>query len=383
MSNSFKNLGVNEESIKALEFLNIKEPTEIQEKVIPVAIEGKSLIAQAETGSGKTLAFLLPIIERINVNINKNQCIIIAPTHELCIQIHNTITSITKNSNLEITSTPLIGGANIMRQVEKLKTKPHILVGSCGRILELIRKRKINTNSISTFVIDEGDRLLDRKNIDSVKKLIEELSSESQKMVFSATLNEESVHLCKTLMGDFEVLKSEITVNENIYHGYFRAEHRKKMEVLRKIIHAENPKKAIVFINTGFDVQKTLEKLKFHKINAVSIHGSIKKDDRKKALEDFKKGKANILVASDIAARGLDIQDVTHIINLDIPEEPTNYLHRAGRSARAGKYGVSFSLVDPKEEKLINIYEKTFNISIPQMYISRGQVWEVEDTNER
>lgn len=379
MLNSFKDLGVNNESIKALEFLNIKEPTEIQKKAIPAAIERKNLIAQAETGSGKTLAFLLPIIENIDPNIKKNQCIIIAPTHELSIQIHNTITNLKKNSNLNITSTPLIGGVNIMRQIEKLKNKPQILVGSCGRILELIRKRKINTNSISTFVIDEGDRLLDRKNIDAVKKLIEHIPNESQKMIFSATLTDESIYLCKTLMGDFDIIKSEVAVNKNIYHGYFKAEHRKKMEVLRKIIHAENPKKAIVFINTGFDVQKTLEKLKFHKINAVSIHGSIKKEDRKKALEDFKKGKATILVASDIAARGLDIQDITHIINLDIPEEPTNYLHRAGRSARAGKYGVSFSLVDPKEEKLIKLYENTFNISIPQMYISKGQVWEVED----
>ena len=378
MEQSFNELGINSELVKSLELLNIKVPTSIQKEVIPKAIEGKNLIAQGETGSGKTLAFLLPILEKINKDRNQNQCIIIAPTHELSIQIHNTIVELRNKSSLNITSTPIIGGVNIMRQIDKLKSKPQIIVGSCGRILELIRKRKINTNTIETFVIDEGDRLLDRKNIDGVKKLVEQIPEKAQKMIFSATLSEEAIYLAETLMGNFEIVKAKVTINKNIYHGYFKAEHRKKMEVLRKVIHAENPKKAIIFINNSYDVQKTLEKLKFHKINAVSIHGSIKKEDRKRALEDFRKGKVSVLVASDIAARGLDIKDVTHIINLDIPEDSNSYIHRAGRTGRAGQYGVSFSLVDPKEEKLIKQYESTFDIKIPQMYVANGQVWEVE-----
>ncbi|WP_029452406.1 DEAD/DEAH box helicase [Clostridium algidicarnis] len=381
MEVNFESLKITEKMISGLEGLEIKNPTEIQEKVIPLALEGKNLIGQSETGTGKTLSYLLPIIEKIDVNKKEMQCIIIAPTHELVMQIHNTISDLRNSSGIEVLSTPLIGSANITRQIEKLKSKPHIIVGSSGRILELIKKRKISAHTIKTMVIDEVDKLLDKDNIPSIKEIIKATPKETQIMMFSATITGNTLDVSKTLASDIVVVsvKNTNAVNENIIHGYILTEHRKKIDTLRKLISAVKPKRALVFINSSYDVEKTLEKLRFHNIKVDSVHGSNDKEDRQRALENFRKGSIQVLVASDIAARGLDIKGITHVINLDLPKDSKDYLHRAGRVARAGEIGEVFSLVDPKEEGLIKKYEDSFKIIIPEKYMYGGRVEIQED----
>ncbi|MBU3196382.1 DEAD/DEAH box helicase [Clostridium algidicarnis] len=381
MEVNFESLKITEKMISGLEGLGIKKPTEIQEKVIPLALEGKNLIGQSETGTGKTLSYLLPIIEKIDVNKKEMQCIIIAPTHELVMQIHNTISDLRNSSGIEVSSTPLIGSANITRQIEKLKSKPHIIVGSSGRILELIKKRKISAHTIKTMVIDEVDKLLDKDNIPSIKEIIKATPKETQIMMFSATITGNTLDVSKTLASDIVVVsvKNTNAVNENIIHGYILTEHRKKIDTLRKLISAVKPKRALVFINSSYDVEKTLEKLRFHNIKVDSVHGSNDKEDRQRALENFRKGSIQVLVASDIAARGLDIKGITHVINLDLPKDSKDYLHRAGRVARAGEIGEVFSLVDPKEEGFIKKYEDSFKIIIPEKYMYGGRVEIQED----
>ncbi|MBB6630910.1 DEAD/DEAH box helicase [Clostridium algidicarnis] len=381
MAVNFESLKITEKMISGLEGLGIKKPTEIQEKVIPLALEGKNLIGQSETGTGKTLSYLLPIIEKIDVNKKEMQCIIIAPTHELVMQIHNTISDLRNSSGIEVSSTPLIGSANVTRQIEKLKSKPHIIVGSSGRILELIKKRKISAHTIKTMVIDEVDKLLDKDNIPSIKEIIKATPKETQIMMFSATITDNTLDVSKTLASDVVVLsvKNTNAVNENIIHGYILTEHRKKIDTLRKLISAVKPKRALVFINSSYDVEKTLEKLRFHNIKVDSVHGSNDKEDRQRALENFRKGSIQVLVASDIAARGLDIKGITHVINLDLPKDSKDYLHRAGRVARAGEIGEVFSLVDPKEEGFIKKYEDSFKIIIPEKYMYGGRVEIQED----
>ncbi|MBU3192762.1 DEAD/DEAH box helicase [Clostridium algidicarnis] len=381
MEVNFESLKITEKMISGLEGLGIKKPTEIQEKVIPLALEGKNLIGQSETGTGKTLSYLLPIIEKIDVNKKEMQCIIIAPTHELVMQIHNTISDLRNSSGIEVSSTPLIGSANVTRQIEKLKSKPHIIVGSSGRILELIKKRKISAHTIKTMVIDEVDKLLDKDNIPSIKEIIKATPKETQIMMFSATITDNTLDVSKTLASDVVVLsvKNTNAVNENIIHGYILTEHRKKIDTLRKLISAVKPKRALVFINSSYDVEKTLEKLRFHNIKVDSVHGSNDKEDRQRALESFRKGSIQVLVASDIAARGLDIKGITHVINLDLPKDSKDYLHRAGRVARAGEIGEVFSLVDPKEEGFIKKYEDSFKIIIPEKYMYGGRVEIQED----
>ncbi|SUY46179.1 ATP-dependent RNA helicase [Clostridium putrefaciens] len=381
MEVNFESLKITQKMINGLESLGIENPTEIQEKVIPLALEGKNLIGQSETGTGKTLSYLLPIIEKIDVNKKEMQCIIIAPTHELVMQIHNTISDLRNSSGIEVLSTPLIGSANITRQIEKLKSKPHIIVGSSGRILELIKKRKISAHTIRIIVIDEVDKLLDKDNIPSIKEIIKATPKDAQMMMFSATITGNTLDASKTLALDVVVVsvKDTNTVNEDIIHGYILTEHRKKIDTLRKLISSVNPKRALIFINSSYDVDKTLEKLRFHNIKVDSVHGSNDKEDRQRALENFRKGSIQVLVASDIAARGLDIKGITHVINLDLPKDSKDYLHRVGRVGRAGEIGEVFSLVDPKEESLIKKYEDNFKIVIKEKYLYGGRVEIQED----
>ncbi|WP_286906481.1 DEAD/DEAH box helicase [Clostridium sp. UBA1652] len=376
MSITFDKLNLNKDMVEALKNLKITEATEVQEKSIPLALDGKNILAQSETGTGKTLAYLLPLIEKLQKDKKEMQAIILAPTYELCMQIHNTILELKKESNVPITSTQLIGSANIARQIEKLKDKPNILVGSAGRVLELIRKKKITASTIKTIVLDEVDKLLDNKNIPLIKEIVKNTQKVDQFLMFSATINNSSLQLSKELVEDLEVVrvKGSNKVNEDITHNYIMVEERKKVEYLRKLIHAARPKRAIVFISNSFNVDQTLEKLKFHKINAATIHGDIDKDERKNALESFRRGKIQVLVASDVAARGLDIKGVTHVINLDTPRDPKNYLHRVGRVGRAGEKGEAYSLVDNRDLNNIRVYEKDLNLKFNRKYVYMGKV---------
>lgn len=376
MSITFDKLNLNKDMVEALKNLKITEATEVQEKSIPLALEGKNILAQSETGTGKTLAYLLPLIEKLQKDKKEMQAIILAPTYELCMQIHNTILELKKESGVSITSTQLIGSANIARQIEKLKDKPNILVGSAGRVLELIRKKKITASTIKTIVLDEVDKLLDNKNIPLIKEIVKNTQKVDQFLMFSATINNSSLQLSKELVEDLEFIrvKGSNKVNEDITHNYIMVEERKKIEYLRKLIHAARPKRAIVFISNSFNVDQTLEKLKFHKINAATIHGDIDKDERKNALESFRKGKIQVLVASDVAARGLDIKGVTHVINLDTPRDPKNYLHRVGRVGRAGEKGEAYSLVDNRDLNNIRIYEKDLKLKFNRKYVYMGKV---------
>jgi ATP-dependent RNA helicase DeaD len=375
MEKSFENLKINEKIISGLNAMGIKEPTEIQEKIIPLALEKTNLIGQSETGTGKTLAYLLPIIENIDINKKEMQCIILAPTHELAIQINNTINEVKKASGLEITSTPLIGSANIKRQIDNLKAKPHILVGSAGRILELIRKKKVSAHTIKTIVIDEVDKLLDKNNLPTVKDIIKVTPKQTQIMMFSATLNGKTLDIAKTLAEDINVVSVKNNkVNENINHNYIKTDSRKKVETLRKLLNALKSPKVLVFNNDSYTTNTSVEYLSFNNVKVAAIGGNGKMEDRKRALENFRKGKINVLIASDIAARGLDIKGVTHVVNFDIPEDSKDYLHRAGRVGRAGESGEVFSLVDDKEENIIKIHENSFKISITERILYRGTI---------
>ncbi|WP_432664300.1 DEAD/DEAH box helicase [Wukongibacter baidiensis] len=375
MTTSFDKLNLNPNLIEGLKKQGITKPTDIQSKAIPLALENKDIIGQSITGSGKTLAYLLPLYEKIDSSIKEMQAIILAPTHELVLQIDKQIKLLSQNSEIPVTSTPIIGKANINRQIEKLKTKPHIIVGSTGRILELIKKKKIKAHTVKTIIIDEGDRLLDKNNLLGVQDVIKTTLKDRQLMVFSATINDPTINIAKDLMKDPEIIKiEEKKVNPNINHMYFVAERRDKIKILRKLVASIKPKKAIVFINKDSQIQELTAKLQFHHINAFGIYGNASKEERKKALNGFRTGKYKLLIASDIAARGLDVKDVTHIINLDLPKDSKEYLHRVGRTGRAGKSGTAISIVTEKEIPSIRRFAKHFNIKIWPKEIYKGSI---------
>ena len=376
MNEQFDSLGLLPALVEGLKKENIIYATEIQEKCIPVALDNRDIIAESQTGSGKTLAFLLPIFQKIDMSKKEMQAIILAPTHELAMQIEAEIQLLSKNSGMDITSASIIGNINITRQIEKLRTKPHIVVGSPGRILELIKKRKITAHTVKTIVIDEADRLLDENNLDTVKAIIKSTLKDRQLIIASATISKSAESISKDLMKEPEILKIEMAhkVSPNITHIYFLSEQREKIDVLRKLVRLINPEKAIVFINKSNEIRTTTEKLLFHGLKAEAIHGALEKTDRKKAMDDLRTGKVQLLVASDMAARGLDIKGVTHIFNLDIPEDPTDYLHRVGRTGRVKEKGVAISLITEKEKECIKRYEKKFRITIEAKDMYKGNI---------
>jgi len=380
MNNLFEELGLKKSLSEGLNKLGIETPTDIQSKVIPLALTNKDIIAKSQTGSGKTLAYLLPLFEKIDITKREMQAIILAPTHELVMQVYKTITELIDASGIELKATSVIGETNINRQIEKLKEKPHVIVGTPGRTLELIKRKKLAAHTIKTIVIDEADNLLDVNNIETVKAVIKTTLKERQLLLFSATISDKTITTATAFMKEPDVVKAEDKneVNSNITHYYFTCDRRDKIEVLRKLVHAINPEKALVFINKSDDIEITTSKLKYHKLKVEGIHGANMKEQRKKALEDFRNGKIQLLVSSDIAARGLDIKGITHVFNLDLPENSINYLHRVGRCGRQNEEGLAVTIADPKELSLVRKYENAFNIEIQHKDMFKGRIVDVK-----
>ncbi|MDW7661434.1 MAG: DEAD/DEAH box helicase [Bacillota bacterium] len=368
---SFTELITNPLLIEGLAKDGITVPTTVQSDTLLLALENQDLIVESITGSGKTLAYLLPAFERIDVTSKDLHTIVIAPTHELVIQINNTIKSLSENSGITVKSTTIIGDVNIKRQVETLKSKPHIIVGTPGRILELIQLKKIKAHSVKTIVLDEADKLLTDYNIETVKAIIKTTLRDRQILCYSASISDQAIERAEALMKTPKRFKlNEERINSDIEHICIVVDQRDKMDTLRKVLHAVKPTKAILFINKNEMVQEVVSKLNFHKIGAVGIFGNATKEDRKRALESFRTGKTNILVASDLLARGLDVKEITHVISLDLPVTLSDYTHRVGRTGRAGQKGVAISIVTAHEVKYLLKLEKQNNIvfSLKELY---------------
>ena len=381
MNKSFNELNINNSIVVGLEKQNITIPTGIQETAIPFALENKDIIAEAHTGTGKTLAFLIPIFEKINVEKREMQAIILAPTHELVVQIESQIKLLSTNSGINVTSLSIMGESNIEKQIKKLKeVKPHIIVGSPGRILDLIKKKKITAHTIKTIVLDEADNLLCKNKPVIIKDIIKSTMKDRQLMFFSASINKETLNLAKTLVKDVEIIKIEnkSEINPKIEHICILGSLRDRFENLRKLLAAEQPQRAIVFVNNNTDLRQINEKLQYHKVKSTAIYGNASKEDRQRALDAFRRGKCNVLVSSDLSARGLDIPEVSHIISLDFPVNPDEYLHRAGRTARGNNSGVSVCLITNKDIEILQSYEKAFDIEFTVKKLYGGKLMDME-----
>ena len=375
---TFKDLNLNENLIKALEKEKILIPTSVQEKVLPLILENKDIIASSDTGTGKTLAYLLPILQKIDTSNKSLQVIILAPTYELVIQIQRQIESLIENSSIrkDIVSFPIVGSASVKRQIEILKKRSiQIAVASSGRLLELINKKKIKMHNVKTIIIDEADRLIDDNNISQTKEIIKKTMRDRQLLAFSATITDNAKKILSGMMNkdnlEYVGIKDVNIAKVNITHNYITCEKRDKIKVLRNLAHNIKKLKAIVFINKSEELEVFTDKLKHHNLKADCLHGSWDKVKREKAIRDFKNNKINLLIASDVAARGLDFKDVSHIINIDIPENPKVYLHRAGRTARAGATGTTISIVADYEIKLLNKIEKKLDIEINERALNQ------------
>jgi superfamily II DNA/RNA helicase len=372
---TFTDLLLPTELIAALAKQQISDPTPIQSAAMPVLMAGKDAYLNAETGTGKTLAYLLPLFTRIDPAQAGTQVVIVAPTHELAIQIHRQSCDLAQNAGRAIRSVLLIGGTATDRQIEKLKAKPHVVVGSPGRIVELIERGKLKTLHIRSIVIDEADRLLHDESLEWIQKIVSAAPPVRQLIFASATIESQTRQVMETLSPAAEMLcPGTGAVNENIEHLYLVCEERDKPDVLRKLLHAFDVPRSIVFVHRNDVAERVAAKLAHHKLVVADLNAELNKLDRKQAMDGIRSGAIRIMVASDLAARGLNILGVTHVFNLDVPTMSKAYLHRVGRTARAGAKGMAISLVTEIEARLIRRYEQELGITIQCVRIRDGQV---------
>jgi ATP-dependent RNA helicase DeaD len=374
---TFTDLQVQPALIAALSKQQITEPTPIQVTAYPVLIEGKDAYLHAETGTGKTLAYLLPLFARLDASLAVTQIVIVAPTHELAIQIHRQSCDLAENAGWPVRSVLLIGGTATDRQIEKLKKKPHLVVGSPGRINELIERGKLKTKEVRSIVVDEADRLLNDESIESIRSIVGAAPRERQLVFASATLDSQVTPALATLAPNIEMLRAgAAAVNPNIQHLYLVCEERDKPDELRKLLHALNPERAIAFVHRNDVAERVASRLAHHHIEVADLNAALNKVDRKRAMDGIRSGAIRILIASDVAARGLDVKGVTHVFNLDVPTLSQAYLHRVGRTGRAGEKGTAVTLMTEVEARLVHRYQEELGIEMQRVRMREGKVLE-------
>jgi len=318
---------------------------------------------------------LLPLFTRIDPAQAATQVVIVAPTHELAIQIHRQSCDLAQNAGRPIRSVLLIGGTATDRQIEKLKAKPHVVVGSPGRILELIERGKLKTSHIRSIVVDEADRLLHDESLERIQKIVSVAPPTRQLVFASATIESQTRQVMGTLSPDAQMLcPGTVAVNENIEHLYLVCEERDKPDVLRKLLHALDVPRSIVFVHRNDVAERVAAKLAHHKLVVADLNAELNKMDRKQAMDGIRSGTIRIMIASDLAARGLNILGVTHVFNLDVPTMSKAYLHRVGRTARAGAKGTAISLVTEIEARLVRRYEQELGITMQCVRVRDGRV---------
>lgn len=367
---TFANLGLSAPIIKAI---NYASPSPIQKKAIPAVLSGKDVVAEAQTGTGKTAAFVLPMLNILTQGeypaSNQVRALILTPTRELAAQISENITKYSKN--LDISSTVVFGGVSINPQMMKLRSGVDILVATPGRLLDLYSKNSVKFNQLEIVVLDEADRMLDMGFIHDIRKILAILPKERQNLLFSATLSKEIKELAKKFVSNpIEIaINPEITTARSVEQWLVAVDHKQKPALLSKLIHDNNWEQVLVFTKTKHKANKLTNHLIDSGISAAAIHGNKSQGARTKALADFKQSAIRVLVATDIASRGIDITMLPQVVNFELPSVPEDYVHRIGRTGRAGATGQAVSLVSNDEVKLLVGIERLINKLIPRKTI--------------
>jgi len=356
---NFSELNISESTLRSLKRMGFEEATPIQEGTIKFGLEGKDIIGQAQTGTGKTAAFGIPLIEKIDTNNPNIQGLIIAPTRELAIQVSEELYKIGYDKRVKILS--VYGGQDISRQIRALKNRPQIIVGTPGRIIDHINRHTLKLENVQTLILDEADEMLNMGFIDDINAILEKVPAERQTLLFSATMPPAIRKIATTFMKTPEEVKiksKEMTV-ENIDQYFVKSQEREKFDILTRLLNVHQPELAIIFGRTKRRVDELAQALTLRGYLAEGIHGDLSQAKRLSVLRQFKENKIDILVATDVAARGLDISGVTHVYNFDIPQDPESYVHRIGRTGRAGKSGLAITFVTPREMGYLRIVEET------------------------
>lgn len=392
--------------LSGLDKLGLKNPTSIQEKTFSTINNNRDLIACSATGTGKTMAYLIPLINTFVINQNntnqenntnksdkssnipakdnaslKNalQVIILVPTQELGAQVAGEVHKLCTLSNISIKTLLLIGDGNINRQIESIKhNKPNIVVCTPSRLAKLIKLKKIKVHQVKTLVLDEADKLMDKTCYEDILFIRKSLMKRTQVLLFSASMNKKTIKSANVIAYKPVILdlisENKECIPKTIKHIYFISDRRQRIEMLRKIVKANNSGKTLIFINTKYDLEETFQKLQYHHYNVGSIAGNLDNHTKKKVIEDFKSGKIQYLLATDVASRGLQIEHISTVINLNLPEEPIEYQHRAGRCGRNENIGLCISIITENELPKIKKYQKLFHVNFVQKKLFQGKI---------
>lgn len=363
--NPWSELGIEPALLPTLERAGFHTPTDIQRELIPLALAGRDCLGQAKTGTGKTAAFALPLLQRAEPG-RAAQALILVPTRELAAQVDSHFHLLGADRPLK--TALLYGGRRIHQQIQQLKKSPEIIIGTPGRVLDLMRRRELDISGVRFAVLDEVDRMLDIGFRDDIRRILRAIKSEHQTIFVSATIDDEIRKLAHTFMRDpveINVSEDKLTV-ESVEHGYVTVDPHDKFATLLGFLKHEKPTLAIVFTNTKHAARRVADRLKRAGVNCKEIHGDLMQSRRERVMKSFRTARIQVLVATDLASRGLDVMEVSHIVNYDLPEDAAVYVHRIGRTARMGQRGYAVSFVTPEEGKLLTEIEKLINQELPR-----------------
>lgn len=346
----FEELNIDERILRAIEDMGFEETSPIQTQAIPAVCEGIDVVGQAQTGTGKTAAYTIPMLMKINPQIKKPQAIVLCPTRELAVQVAEEIRKLAKYMS-DIKVLPVYGGQEIVRQIKSLKTGVQIIVGTPGRVMDHMRRKTVKFDNINMVILDEADEMLDMGFREDMETILTDTPQDRQTVMFSATMPKAIMDIARNFQKDSKVIKvvrKELTVS-NIEQFYYEVRPKNKTEVLCRLIDIYNPRLSVVFCNTKRQVDELISELKGRGYFADGIHGDMKQQQRDRVMDDFRSGKVDILIATDVAARGIDVDDVDMVFNYDIPQDEEYYVHRIGRTGRAGRSGMALSFISGKE----------------------------------
>ena len=346
----FDELNIDERILRAVEDMGFEETSPIQTQAIPAVLEGIDVIGQAQTGTGKTAAYSTPMLQKINPDVKKPQAIVLCPTRELAVQVAEEIRKLAKYMS-DIKVLPVYGGQEIVRQIKSLKAGVQIIVGTPGRVMDHMRRKTVKFDSVSMVILDEADEMLDMGFREDMETILTETPEERQTVLFSATMPKPIMEIARKFQKDAKIIKvvrKELTVS-NIDQFYYEVRPKNKTEILSRLIDICNPKLSVVFCNTKRQVDELISELKGRGYFADGIHGDMKQQQRDRVMDDFRSGKTEILIATDVAARGIDVDGVDIVFNYDLPQDEEYYVHRIGRTGRAGKSGLALSFISGRE----------------------------------
>ena len=371
--NQFATLGLKESVVRAISDLGFTKPSQIQEQSIPVTLSGADLIGQAQTGTGKTAAYSLPILTKMSGK-KGIKALILAPTRELAVQVKDEMNRLSKYEKSQILA--VYGGDSIDRQIRALKKGVDIVVGTPGRMLDLIKRKCLNLENVEFLVLDEADEMLNMGFIDDIESILSHTPEERQTLLFSATMPEPIAKLAKRYMKPdaklVSVKKSSLTVSK-IEQSYFMINNKHRLEALCRLLDLDNPSSAIIFCRTKRGVDELVQELQSKGYMVEGMHGDMTQAHRLTTLNKFKEGTLNLLIATDVAARGIDVDSVTHVFNYDLPQDVESYVHRIGRTGRANREGTAYSLVTPKDFSMLKQIQKVTKSAITQKPIPTAE----------